>query len=340
MAMSFDDAKNLASQGYSAFGAAGRYGEGGVQQAADALKSLKAGVQAGKLSIIDYQNLAQPLVPEINKSINSLVSQKQGALATSISEDLRSAGILKADSTGKNVFAIPFTTQEYAKLPANVLPTQDQVNQGLISATDLPMQKFQNPTGGGTDASGNGIPSYINTTTDQGQAELLAQRQGADLQTTLDQQNKVRADARTALASQMADYQNQQFGRAIPQLAEQANTQGILQSTGFGDLLANKYSQLTQDTNNQLAQQAESDAQQYAGGLGDIANVKTGLQTSGLQRNLSLEDQNSTSSLAQTLAKLSQPQSTGPSSKAQTNTALASAGLQGLGAGAGALAKL
>ncbi len=322
--MSLDDviqtAKDVSSGG-SSIAATGSYGEGGVYGTRDLLSKLKSAVTSGKLSVVDYQQIATPLTQNISQGINSLVAQGKGAIGTQISEDLRSKGFLKADPSGKNVFSMPFTAAETAKLPVNVLPTQKDVDSGLASRDILPIQRLQDPSGGGVDAQGNPIPSDINLSSDRGQVELEAQRQADELQKTLDQQKTLRDTNRTALANQLALYQDDQFKRAVPDLTENANTSGILRSTGFGDILASKYANLTKDSENQLAMQGLTDSEKYAEGLGDVTNTRLGLQTGGLQRQFSLNDTASTTALAQQLAQLAQPsKSSGKSST--TNAAI------------------
>lgn len=307
--LSIDDLKNYAKNYSKNTQATGSYGEGGAVNYSNILKELKNRVANGDLKITDYQDLAKPITKSVIGSINSLVQQGQGSLATNLSEGLRSEGFLKANPDNSNAFNLPFDQQELAKLPVNVLPTQSDIDKGIISRDALPFMRLQDPTGGGVDAQGNPIPADINLGSDRGQIELEAQRQADELQKTLDQQKTLRDQNRTALASQLAQYQTDQFNRAIPDLAEQANTSGIYRSTGFGDILARKYSELTKDTENQLAMQGLSDSEKYVSGLGDIANTRTGLQTGGLQREFSLNDAASSAALAKQLAQLSQPSS-------------------------------
>lgn len=340
MALSLEEAKELASQGYESFGAAGSYGEGGLQKSREVLAALKKGVTSGELKITDYQDLAEPMTSGILQSIDSLVRQGQGGLASQISEDLRSKGFLNKEADNSSTFKLPFSRTEYAKLPTNVLPTQEDVDKGLIARDALPFQRYQNPTGGGTDAQGNPIPADINLGSDRGAIELEAQRQAGQLKTTLDEQKTLRDQNRQALAQQLATYQQQQFDRAIPQLTENANTQGILRSTGFGEQLARKYGEITQDSENQLAMQGLKDSEAYTGGLGDIANVRSGLQTSGLQRDFSLDDNARSMTLAQQLAQLQGKPSSSASKSTGTALGTVAGGIGGafVGGPAGAAA--
>ncbi len=135
------------------------------------------------------------------------------------------------------------------------------------------------------------------------------------LKGTLDEQKALRDANRLKLAETLAADRTEAFNRAIPQIAEHANTKGIYRSTGFGDLLANKYTDLTRDVQTKLGEAEYGDSEKYVGGLGDIANVRAGLQTSGLQREFSLDDASRSADLAKYLTELSKPsESSGKSS--------------------------
>lgn len=164
-----------------------------------------------------------------------------------------------------------------------------------------------------------------------------------------DKQKSARSQALTDMAGLLATNQQNLFNRAIPNLAEQANTSGIYRSTGFGDILANKYANLTQDTQQQLAMQGLSDRdaylqaqsgalnqglgwqgqaantqgqnqtniagagasalQSYGSGLGDVANAAIGMQNAGLQRQFSLSDYITNQNAANALASKMAPPS-------------------------------
>ena len=273
------------------------------------LEALKKQIKEGKLTTTDYSKIASPIVENTASNLHYIAGQGGGnaSLASGFLSRLNKFQKTSADGSYEDI-KLPFNRTEWAQLPINVLPTEADINTGVIARDAMPFQRVQNPTGG-VDAQGNPIPTDINLGSDRGAIELEAQRQAGQLTGTLEQQKALREKNRTELAGILADRQTEEFKRAVPQLAEQANMQGTLRSTGFGEQLAKKYTDLTADTQFQLAQQGLSDTEKYVGGLGDIANVRAGLQTSGLQREFSLDDAARSEQLAKMLTEMSNPSS-------------------------------
>lgn len=284
------------------------------------LGAMKKQIQAGNLTVADYAKKVQPYAENITNTLKKWsktdvsYAQKARAYGDELSKfaDIGSRANGGYDYTFKDS-KVPFTRTEYAQLNPTVLPTKNDVATGIISRDSMPFERFQGvdqqgaPTGALEGQSG--IPTDINLGSDRGAIELEAQRQAGQLQTAADEQKRIRAEGRAQLAAKLTDYQNEQFNRAIPQLAEQANTRGILRSTGFGEQLAQKYSDLTKDTEMELARYDLGDNEKYASAIGDIANVRAGLQTGGLQREFSLQDAQRSEDLAKYLAQISQPSS-------------------------------
>lgn len=282
----------------------------------ETLLGLKDKIQKGELTIPEYakiaENYAQTMSEQLKKvgGINKGWSDWARKQLGELSPVIKFAGDNKSEFSKAYTYEdikLPFTRQEYAQLDASVLPTEQDVNSGLIARDSMPFQRYKNPTGGGTDAQGNPIPVDINLGTDRGAVELEAQRQAGQLQGTLDQQKALRDENRRKLAETLAADRDEAFSRAIPTLSEEANTRGMYRSTGFGELLANKYTDLTRDVQSKLAEAEYGDSEKYVGGLGDIANVRAGFQTSGLQREFGLEDAARSADLARQLAILSRP---------------------------------
>lgn len=122
----------------------GTYGEGQVYQMVDQLRQMKADVIAGKMTLADFQDQAGQLVPKINSLTGSISSKGSGA-ANAVNpawKAMQDEGFT-ATQNGKMVAGMPFTRQEYAKLPNNVLPTQDDINSGLFDPSAAPLQRVQ-----------------------------------------------------------------------------------------------------------------------------------------------------------------------------------------------------
>lgn len=399
---------------------AGSYGEGAVQDIYDQLEDLKSKVQSGSLNLVDFQGKAAPLVKKASE-ITGQIAGKGGSAANAVNpiwQKFQSDGYVTAQA-GKWVPQLPFSQQEYAKLPNAVLPTQDDITKGVFDPNAAPMQRIQTPGGGSSNNPANGVPAVnpalgpngqplpgitptvpagVDTRTGQGAIDLQGAQNAAQLQDALnkqfqinqqavgqlkegiagipdvfrqegtsqqqqlqalaDQQKSSRSQSLTDLGGILAQNQQNQFNAAIPDLAEQANTAGMYRSTGFGNILAQKYAQLTANTQNQLAQQGISDresylqAQQgalntqlgfsgqganaqatgmqtgasagagalqaYGSGLGDVANAQIGMQNAGLQRQFSLTDYATQYQNALNLANQAKVQ--GPTGKASPGT--------------------
>jgi len=298
--ITFEDLKDIGTSGLN-----------NLDYRLDYLENLKKEIQAGNMNVTDYAQKAADFSEDTSNLLASIQGTNEGPASLSRVSRLRQYFDMDTPTGLGQIqdVKIPFSRTEYAKLDPNVLPTEDDVNKGLIARDAIPFQRYRNPTGGGVDEQGNPIPADINLGSDRGQAELEAQRQATQLKGTLEEQKTLRDQNRAQLAQLLADRQTESFNRAIPQLTEHANTQGILRSTGFGEQLAQKYTDLTADTQYQLAQQGLGDSEKYVGGLGDIANVKAGLQTGGLQRQFSLDDASRSLQMAYEMAGLSQPSS-------------------------------
>lgn len=380
----------------------GQYGEGNVQLILNQLQDLKSQVQSGKLNLTDYQSQAEPLVKQATTYVQQIAGQgsKAASAVNPIWSQLQQQGFVTANG-GKWVPQLPFSQQEYARLPDTVLPTQSDIDKGLFNPSQAPMNRIQQPTPavnpgptttpGVTNPTTNqstkdildivkGTNGPSDLTTDQGKLQNQGDINATQLAETLALQQQLKGQAvkdegtaytgidqqRQKNLSDLADLltknQMDQFNRAVPDLAEQANTSGILRSTGFGDILARKYADLGKDTSTQLALQGLNDratalgeqtgmvgqnytnATDYANGLTDVVNTKIGADNAGLQRSFSLQDYQN--QLADAL-KYGQAPAT-PSSKTATGAgAVLGAGVGGLlggptgataGGGAGALA--
>lgn len=336
---------------YNNLPGAGSYQEGRIGQAGNALLQLKKEVQAGTLTLPQYMDVAEPLTKLMVNNIRSLGGggSSRAKAANVVLSNLVNNGLLDQNAN----LTLPFSRTEYAKLSDKVLPTQDQVDKGLFDPNLAPINRLQaapsptdanlpGPNGGPNDGGqstqdilnivGNG-QNGIDARTDQGKllnqgdinakqlAETLALQQQLKDQ-ALTKYGQTNQDNLKSLAQMLSENQMNLFNRSVPDLAEQANTKGILKSTGFGDLLANKYSQLTQDTQQQLglqglnsqqqlAQMGYQNATDYANGLGDVVNTKIGAANSGLQRSFSLADYER--QLQDAIKYGSAPQTSGPS---------------------------
>src|SRR5689334_4198250 len=183
---------------------------GGLQQAYSQLQDLKSQVQSGKLSLVDYQDQASDLIKQSQQIVQTVAGQGSKAANTvnPIWSQMQSDGFVTAKG-GQWVPQLPFSQQEYAKLPNNVLPTQDQINQGMFDPTAAPLQRIQTPGGGSTNNPASGVPAVnpavgpngqplpgitptipagVDTRTGQGAIDLQGAQNAAQLQDALNKQ--------------------------------------------------------------------------------------------------------------------------------------------------------
>ncbi len=125
----------------------GTYGEGNVADALQQLNDLKSSVQSGKTSLADYQDQAAKIVAQAAQ-ITQQISGSGGKAASAVNPIWNQivSGGFASPVNGKWTAPLPFSKQEYAKLPNSVLPTQDQINQGLFDPATAPLQRVQTAT--------------------------------------------------------------------------------------------------------------------------------------------------------------------------------------------------
>jgi hypothetical protein len=164
--------------------------------------------------------------------------------------------------------------------PTSVLPNlPTSTGQALAS----PTATTTNPAGGLATT-----PNEASANAQQILAEAELQKQLSGQTATSDAAQRARSI--TDLSNTLATNQMNLFNRAIPDLAEQANTAGMYRSTGFGDILARKYAGLTQDTQTQLALQGLSDRNTNIGQTDTAQNNYLSARSGALNRQFSLGD--------------------------------------------------
>lgn len=169
--------------------------------------------------------------------------------------------------------------------------------------------------------------------------------------------SNIRRTRRDELAKILSSQVDQDFKNAIPQIAEDANTKGILTSTGYGEALARERSRLSERSNLELAKTGLSDLDAEAslreslaaGGLdsgqqSELARLSgernvlstrlsgaeralttsQGSETDALSRGFSIEDFQRQAQVAKELAKEASPQ--GGGGKGQAGSLLSGIG--------------
>ncbi len=180
-------------------------------------------------------------------------------------------------------------------------------NPGVLGAQPLPGEtwsQFLQRTGAYKNAAD---PAALSAAEDAFKVQQLKNQETSTSQTALDAQTASRSKNLNDLASLLAKSNDTQFNLDIPGIANTAQNQGMLETSGFGQALANRRSQLTADSDLLLGKTAIANADTAANGIGDIATNANAIDTAGLQRTFSTEDQSSAAALAKVLAQYGVP---------------------------------
>ena len=132
----------------------------------------------------------------------------------------------------------------------------------------------------------------------------LAKTQETNSRAILSEQEMIQKKRLNDLASLLATQTDQKFNRNIPSIAESAQGQGFLETSGFGNALARNYTDLQEDTNNQLLMQGLSDRDLSIKSLGDISSNRNSMGNSALERQFSVTDNARAEALARELGKM------------------------------------
>lgn len=187
---------------------------------------------------------------------------------------------------------------------AGTLSTQPIIapNPSIGGAQPLPGESWSNFLAR-TGIYRNMDASSLKEAEDAFKVAQLQQQQISTSTNALDTQTALQKTRLNDLAKLLAEQNDKQFNLDIPQIAETAQNQGFLETSGFGNALANRRAQLTATSDAALAEQALADRDLQIKGIGDITTNTNNLGTAGLQRTFSTEDTASAQALARELAK-------------------------------------
>lgn len=145
---------------------------------------------------------------------------------------------------------------------------------------------------------------YQQANAERKQIEDLANTEETKSRKILDEQTSIQKQRLNDLAALLAEQQNRQFNRDIPGIANTAQGKGFLETSGFGDQLADRYTELQEDTTTQLARQGLTDRDLAVKTIGDIGTNNNNLMTGGLQRQFSVTDNARAEELARELGRM------------------------------------
>ena len=121
---------------------------------------------------------------------------------------------------------------------------------------------------------------------------------------TLEKQKGIQSQRLQELSSFLAAEEGRKFNQSIPEMAETAQGQGFLNTSGFGNALARERVKLAGDTSARLTEQGLSDRDFEVNALGGTNTNTKELLTGGLERKFSLEDLDRSEALSRELARL------------------------------------
>lgn len=253
-----------------------------VANTARLLKQAKADMQAGKMTVTQYQAMVEPNATWIHQFIGAGLSggsQSANEVKAAGGEDILNTFFRYDPATSKFVTALPFTGTEWAQLPESSLPTREDVQKGLFDPKLAPMDRFRSDTpppapgapggeGGPPITPGVGVDGTItggvpsggitggNTAPGVDERKLLDEANFADqLRQNTMTGNKTKQDQyMTDIAALLQKQQDATFKQMSPDIYEDLNTRGLLRSSALGDRMAKEAAILAGQTSTRLGE--------------------------------------------------------------------------------------
>lgn len=268
-------------------------GASAVQKLLDQANELKQQVANGTLKLVDFQGQLAKIVADAADT-TAATSRGGSQAANSVNpiwQQFQNSGFV-ANRAGQWVPTMPFSQQEYAKLPETVLPTQTDAKTGMFDPTGAPLQRYrqdQQPQidGGllpkGPSAPGGTplpqidtqLPGGVDARTEQGQIALQGSTNAKTLQDALNQQFGVNQQAIEQLKQGLQGVPDiyRQEGTSQQQqlnaLAEQQKAARATSLTDLADILAKQQQQTFNTALPNLAEQANTSGIYRSTGFGD-----------------------------------------------------------------------
>ena len=268
-------------------GGGGSYSEGNAFTALSELQNLRNYLDSGKISVSQFLQQGKALATFIESEAFRLGGG--GSSSAKVGQKLWSS--FMNGNTG-------FT---------NNTPGQ----RGIV--TNLPEQYQQklreelipkNITGEERQTLIDQLPADIGFDTDRFAIEKEGVRQAMQQKKVAEEQKTGRSTQLKDLASFLRGEEDRKFGLMQPDIAEQANANGMYSGTGYSEALARERAKLAGDTSALLAAQGLSDRDQDIQALATIMGTRQDFQSSALQRQFGLSDENRNHYRAKELAEL------------------------------------
>lgn len=271
----------------------GSYGESVANEAAGYLRRLRGALDSGELSVTEFVKLGKPVAETALKEVGRIAGGGKGAAnaVNPVVGVLAEAGFTHAGNKNNNPGAPivqPSLPEQYQqKLREEIVPTNlDPEARAKII---------------------NSIPNDVDLFSDEGRIEQERIRQLIESEKALAGRKTERQTKLDELAGLLSSRRDTLQERAIPQITEQSNAAGQLDTTAYGQAIANNLTKLEEDSQFALSSQALSDRDVNMAEALDILGRSQQFQTAGLERTFSREDQSRSQDFAMRLAELSKP---------------------------------
>lgn len=253
-------------------GGKGSYGEENAFEAINYLKNLRTQLDEGTISVSQFLKegkKAAEFVQDEYHRIGGQGSRAGGTTSRLVQEFNAAKGGFTFDPSGNKVqTALP---EEY----------QERLREELIP---------DNITGAEREELLKSIPTDIGFDTDRFAIEREGVRQRFQQEDTAKKQSDLRAQRLKDLAGLLSTQKTQLFDRNKPQIAEQAQAEGLFNTSGYGEGLARYQTQLDENIANILAQQGIADRDVDINALSTALATQQSYQGQGLSREFSTND--------------------------------------------------
>lgn len=178
-------------------------------------------------------------------------------------------------------------------LDPSLIPTLPRRWGESDAAYRIRLQEFQAP--------------YHQAAASRNAVETEAERQRQQIEEATYKKSRIASSRLEELKQLLAQEESRKFNQAIPSIAESAQAQGFLETSGFGNALARERANLAGQTQYELARQSLSDRDIELGGIDEASKVGRDLQVAGLERQFSENDLTRSERLARELAQYGVP---------------------------------
>lgn len=311
-----------------------------LQTATDQMAAAKKAVQSGQMTLGQYVDLQEAIIQPAVPWANHFTTQ--GAKAANVvtpysSEFAKYVKDFKGfGQSGYTDIKLPFTEREFNQLPANVLPTQDEVSSGMFKKEWMPSQRFFDPQTGEVEkvADTGGIRhGTTDPAIDEGKLVDEATYGKTEREQLLEQQKAEKAQYLQELSTLLTQQSDRQFQEALPGMYEDLNTRGLLRSSALGDRMSTEQAKLASQVSEQLGMQGLADRQWGTEQGSGILEAYLGGREGAIGRRFSMEDYQRQVEDAIRIGATNVPNA--PQSNTKGNTAQGAMGGASMGSGFG-----